>query len=242
MLAVGAFLVVRPVLLFLLGFSHVVLHDLHVRVKRLVDLLGPFFRSSSLLLVKELLVLHDLFLQPFLLLAQALLVLVNQLLLGQDLLVVVELNLLDDYEVVPVDIVLCHFLVAFVLCRRLRDALLLVKPKLALLPGVDDLLGVGRKGLIPVEVLAFWNKDAGVGFDEGDEVAKQTVSWLQEIEPRVPYFTFSEALQELLPILCDELGGQFNRFIVYICELWMLHLVLIRWRWLCCCLLRRLEL
>lgn len=160
MLAVGAFLVVRSVQLFLLGFAHVVLHDLHVRVKRLIDLLSPFFHISSLLLVEKLLVLHNLFLQPFLLLAQALLVLVNHLLLGQDLLIVIELNLLDDHEIVPVDIVLCHLLITFVLCRRLSYALLLVEPKLALLTSVYDLLRIDRKGLIPVEVLAFGNKDA----------------------------------------------------------------------------------
>ena len=49
----------------------------------------------------------------------------------------------------PVDIVLGHIFVTLVLLTlRLRDALLLIKPELALLASVDDLFWVLRKGLV----------------------------------------------------------------------------------------------
>ena len=94
-------------------------------------------------------IFQDLALKPFLLFFKSLLVLVHQLLLGKHLLVAVELNLLDDYEIMPVDIVLGHIFVTLVLLTlRLRDALLLIKPELALLASVNDLFWVLRKGLV----------------------------------------------------------------------------------------------
>lgn len=65
---------------------------------------------------------------------------------------------------------------------------------------------------------------------------------LQEVKPRITDLTLSEPLEEFLAIFCDELGGQLDRLVVDIGELWVLHLVLVsRWR-LYCGLLSGLEL
>jgi hypothetical protein len=95
------------------------------------------------------LIFQDLALKPLLLSFKSLFVLVHQLLLGKHLLVAVEFNLLNDYEIMPVDIVLSHIFVTLILLTlRLRDALLLIKPELALLASVNDLFWVLRKGLV----------------------------------------------------------------------------------------------
>lgn len=68
--------------------------------------------------------------------------------------VIIKLDLLDDHEVMPVDIVLIHVLILFVLrSLSLSDALLLVKPELTLLACVEDLLTVLSEGLVAFKTL-----------------------------------------------------------------------------------------
>lgn len=158
LLAVRTLLVVGPVLLLFLRSAHVVLPHYHVRVKGLVDLGCLLLGLLRRLVVQDRLVLHNLPLETLLLSPQALLVFVHELLLRQDFLIVIELDLLHDNEVVPVDVVLCHLLIALVLSPLgLRDSLLLVQPQLSLLSRVYDLFGVGGEGLVALKVLALWH-------------------------------------------------------------------------------------
>ena len=87
-------------------------------------------------------------------------VLVHQLLLCKHLLIAVKLYLLYDNEVMPVDVVFRHLLVAIILLPlRLSDAFLLIEPELALLASIDDFFLVLRKGLVSLQVLTFRNED-----------------------------------------------------------------------------------
>lgn len=73
--------------------------------------------------------------------------------------VIIKLDLLDDHEVMPVDIVFIHVLVLFVLrSLSLSDALLLVKPELTLLACVEDLLTVLSEGLVAFKTLTLRHK------------------------------------------------------------------------------------
>lgn len=73
--------------------------------------------------------------------------------------VIIKLDLLNDHEVMPVDIVFIHVLVLFVLrSLSLSDALLLVKPELTLLACVEDLLTVLSEGLVAFKTLTLRHK------------------------------------------------------------------------------------
>jgi hypothetical protein len=94
-----------------------------------------------------------------LLFSEPLLILIHHLLLRQDFLVIIKLDLLDDHEVMPVDIVFIHVLILFVLrSLSLSDALLLVKPELTLLSCVKDLLTILGEGLVAFKTLTLRHK------------------------------------------------------------------------------------
>ena len=73
--------------------------------------------------------------------------------------VIIKLDLLDDHEVMPVDIVFIHVLVLFVLrSLSFSDALLLVKPELTLLACVKDLLTILGEVLVAFKTLTLRHK------------------------------------------------------------------------------------
>ena len=92
LLAVRALLVICLILLFLLRFANVVFNNFHSRIKCLIDLnCCHLLRHclGHLLVINKLLILQNLSLYPFLLLSEALLILVHQLLLRKHFLIIV---------------------------------------------------------------------------------------------------------------------------------------------------------
>ena len=60
------------------------------------------------------------------------------------------------------------------------------------------------------ESLTLWSHYATVLLHQGSEIGEKRVSRLKEIKPRVPYFSFRQRLQEMVPILGHELSGQLD--------------------------------
>ena len=84
----------------------------------------------------------------------------------------------------------------------------------------------------PLQSLTFRCYDTAIGLNERCEVAKEWMSWLQEIETWIANLTLCQSLKEVVAILCYELSCKLDRLHFLVSKSLMSDLELISRRWL----------
>ena len=146
----------------------------------------------------------------------------RRILLLCHFLVVVELDLLDDNKIEPIDIlshlaVLAHHLPTGVVlgALKLSQPLLLLHVHLSMFASFEA-LGNASVRLLLGETLELLKRlrarlhDPNVGLDKLGEVGEERVRRLEEIEPWIPYLPLGQALQELVAVFGHELGRELD--------------------------------
>mmetsp|Transcript_55071 Transcript_55071/g.98243 ORF Transcript_55071/g.98243 Transcript_55071/m.98243 type:complete len:238 (+) Transcript_55071:1478-2191(+) len=97
---------------------------------------------------------------------------------------------------------------------------------------VHNLLAAIETSLQLLNLFLVGHEALGVCIHQRSEVAKKSMSWLQEVKLWISAFSLSQPHQEFLAIPCHELGCQLDDVGIHRGNVRVVHKVLLRRRWL----------